>query len=111
MPYRIRHRSKAQELERCREDYPEFATDVDAWVMGLAGAAERRDEAISLDVATILAIIVDTVASSDANSWRQSASGSMRRWPRRSRPCSPRSKSVAPLAIQSEQGYACVSKL
>jgi hypothetical protein len=73
MPYAVRHRSMARrELEECRDDYSEFVAEIDEWVLGLAKAAERRDESISLSIETLL----DTVISSEGDAWKRSA----RKW-------------------------------
>jgi hypothetical protein len=61
-----------RELEECRDDYSEFVAEIDEWVLGLAKAAERGDESISLNIETLL----DTVISSEADAWKRSA----RKW-------------------------------
>jgi len=70
MPYTVRHRIRARiELEKCREDYAQYASDLDSWVARLADAVERKDVAISWDICALL----DTVTSADPGAWADAA--------------------------------------
>ena len=67
MAYAIRYKPAARrQLDQCREDYPTFAATVEAWLRGVATAAERQDEAISFELADLLELAASGAESSDA---------------------------------------------
>lgn len=77
MPYSRKHRESARrELERCREDYPQFAADVDDLVERLAEAAGRANVSISVDLPGAIEGALEVASSSDLGSWKHSA----RKW-------------------------------
>ena len=64
MAYVVRYKPRAkQQLERCREDYPTFAAAVEAWLRGLAHAAERSDRTIAFELKDFLEVAASGVES------------------------------------------------